>query len=72
MTAYFGKFDSSFQSHLSFADIKEYVHRATPAWQAKPDRDFAAVTADVASLVYLCQPEEDCLTDEDWESSSHK
>lgn len=37
-----------------------------------PDGDFAAATAEVASLVYLCKPEEGCLTDQDWESSSHK
>eukprot|EP00903_Cladosiphon_okamuranus_P015911 g14696.t1 len=42
------------------------------AGKVEPDRDFAEATAEVASLVYLCKPEEGCLTDQDWESSSHK
>ncbi|CAM9432934.1 unnamed protein product [Pylaiella littoralis] len=40
--------------------------------KVEPDGDFAAATQDVASLVYLCKPEEGCLTDKDWESSGHK
>ncbi|CAM9599152.1 unnamed protein product [Laminaria digitata] len=34
------------------------------------DGDFGAATKDIASLVYLCKPEEDCLSDQDWESTS--
>ncbi|CAM9904386.1 unnamed protein product [Ectocarpus sp. 6 AP-2014] len=40
--------------------------------QVGPDGDFAAATKDVASLVYLCKPQEGCLPDQAWESSSHK
>eukprot|EP00752_Nemacystus_decipiens_P013829 g12278.t1 len=42
------------------------------AGKVEPDRDFAEATAEVASLVYLCKPEEGCLPDTDWQSSSHK
>ena len=36
--------------------------------QVEADEDFAAKTQDVASVVYLCKEEEDCLSDEVWES----
>ncbi|CAM9154763.1 unnamed protein product [Ascophyllum nodosum] len=36
--------------------------------KVEADEDFAAKTQDVASVVYLCKEEEDCLPDEVWES----
>eukprot|EP00752_Nemacystus_decipiens_P008946 g7988.t1 len=42
------------------------------AGEVKPGGGFAAATADVmASLVYLCHPDDGCLTDRDWQSSAH-